>query len=787
MSLAKKKYSFHRKNSENKQNISITPPLYTYENEQNIQLNNQINSNKEISINDLIIQNNIKKEETTTNIPILNINDNNDINDKNKDKENITSNSNIQYLINQNETENFDFINTLLKLKGISIDTKGYKSTKNINILKNLEEENIFVPKSSKNNYIILNNNNQGKNNKSIPSNCSTSPSKINTINCNYQNNQNEEEENFKKLDTYSSNDMMNNQDNINNINNNSNNINNNILKKENNSLKELTTIEIKKINTKDTISSESNTNNTVAKKTIKINTPHNNNNNIITTKEHYINLKYTENFNNKNIEKIFNDNNNNIEQNKKNKNINKNRAIIPNRNNKLEKNNKSFVNKKSIEQRNEQLNISLKNKILKKDSIKRIPHTKKQIYEINHNPTINNKNKSKEKKSTSKKNIISKEKKSHKRVNSKKNDIIGKIPNKNLKNNELVKNNIGLIKTYIDSERNNTNKKEYIKNFNTEIKFESNINDKNNFNNNSISNIVEKKLVFDSRDTIDRKNLSKKEDNNNINIHKNNEYIKEIDLKDLRKIKVFNKIKPNELVYKTIKKENLIFEVPFNSERKTSKIFKMTDNIKMKTKKDISPNRSNNLSQIYSRNQSNKNIYKYNNFNNINSYVKIAKNKHYISPSLKSKNKRYTNNFNKTNDNEDYAKVHDNSHYNFSFNSINIILNNDTVSFSNNNNNKNENKTSKLLNKIEQSSSKENKNNNEDDKDNLNKTIDMNDVEFNDDGIKEVKEKDAKNMNIDNKGNKNKKQNKAKFAEIFLFDNDDDNNNNKEEKNNNI
>ena len=162
MSLAKKKYSFHRKNSENKQNISITPPLYTYENEQNIQLNNQINSNKEISINDLIIQNNIKKEETTTNIPILNTNDNNDINDKNKDKENITSNSNIQYLINQNETENFDFINTLLKLKGISIDTKGYKSTKNINILKNLEEENIFVPKSSKNNYIILNNN-QGK------------------------------------------------------------------------------------------------------------------------------------------------------------------------------------------------------------------------------------------------------------------------------------------------------------------------------------------------------------------------------------------------------------------------------------------------------------------------------------------------------------------------------------------------------------------------------------------------------------------------------------------------
>ena len=121
--------------------------------------------------------------------------------------------------------------------------------------------------------------------------------------------------------------------------------------------------------------------------------------------------------------------------------------------------------------------------------------------------------------------------------------------------------------------------------------------------------------MVFDSRDTIERKKLKKKEENNNININKNNEYIKEIDLKDLRKNKVFNKIKPNELVNKNTKKENLIFEVPFNSERKTSKIFKMTDNIKMKMKKDISPNRSNNLSQIYSRNKSNKNIYKYNNF----------------------------------------------------------------------------------------------------------------------------------------------------------------------------
>ena len=781
MSLSKKKYSFHRKKSENRQNKEITPQLYTYENEPKEHLDYPKNLNREISLDNLISQTNMTKEELKKGIPIPKPKENNNINDKNKEKENMASNSNIQYLINQNETENFDFINTLLKLKGISLETKGYKSSKNINIIKNFDEENIFSTKSSKNNNIILNNN-QGKYNKSIPSNCSTSTSKINTINCNYHNNQNEEEENlnYKKLDTFSSNDMINN---IDNMNNNNSAYNNNILKKEQNLLKELTANENKKKSSKDTISSECNTSNTAVKGTTKAHT-YNINNNIISTKEDYTNLKYSEYFDNKSTVKLSNDNKKETIQN----------------------NNISINNTKSIEQNKAQLNIPSKNKIVKKKSIKRIPHTKKKIYEINAGNNKSNNNQSKEKKSNSKNKINSTEIKSHKRVNSKQNDMKGKIPNKNLKSNELLNNNIGSIKAYIDNERYITNKKESDKNYNTEIKHESNINNKNNYNLNSDNN-VEKKLIFESKDSIDKINLRKKEDNKNIKSNPNmitndNEYIKEIDLREIKKNHPnnknnnFNKIKINNMIKKNSKKENLFFDVPFNSERKTTKIFKMTDNIKMKMNKNISPNRSNNLSQINSRNLSIKKIHVYKNTNNLNSYVKIAKNKHYISPAIKNKNKRYTNlnNINKTNYHEDYiTKLHDNSQNNFSFNSININLNNDKVI----NNNKKEKKSSKLLNKIEQSSSKnkekdyiidKNKNSNEEDIDNLNKTIDMNDVEFNDDGISNVKEekeakeireiKELKEVNhIDSKYSESKKQNKAKFAEIFLFDNTEEKN----------
>ena len=250
-------------------------------------------------------------------------------------------------------------------------------------------------------------------------------------------------------------------------------------------------------------------------------------------------------------------------------------------------------------------------------------------------------------------------------------------------------------------------------------------------------------------------------------------------------------------MINKQITKDNFIFDIPFNSERKTTKIFKMG-----KIKTDISPNRSNNLSCLNTRNESSKNNYKYKNINNMNSYAKIAKNRNYISPTLKHKNKKYINHSIKTNEyDEIFNKYYENSNHNYSLNSININLNNtsvnnahkrkDIIKIDNLNNDIDKHnicdgkkrKNSNLLNKIEKSSSKGYKDKDEDD---LNKTIDINDEEFNDDGIKDIKNKDKKDIknnkdikeiNINNNinNNINKKQNKSKFAEIFLFDNNEE------------
>ena len=769
MSLSKKKYSFHRKRSENKQSYSINPSLNCIENENEFQNNSEQNYDEKVTIDDLICKTNSNrdlKKEIVSFIPLTKPNINNEIDDENKEKRNIESNPNLQYLINKNEEENFDFINTLLKLKGISIEsTKGYKSSKNINIIKNIGEENdnIYVPMSSKaNNEIFINKANQNKNNKSIPSNCSTSPSKINTINNNNcHNNQNEDEENNKNVNmpTFSTNEINNNKDkdNANNIitNKNTQKIDPNSLLKE---LIKLDNKENKKINSiythsnKETISSECNTNNT-AKKYIK----KENFNESMSSKECNSNIKDPEKYNNKNNTKKDEDKNN--EQNKKMKN----RALIPiNR----VKNNKSFykkninINKNNAEKNNEKLSISIENKIIKKKSIKRIPHCKKQIYEIKNNMNINNKiekidtNEKKPKSKSKKNNILTTDIKSHKRDNSKIENIKTEIKKEqkgkkmqNLKSSELLYNNISLIhnENYINNKTDNIIKK-INKNIPTEIKHESNID--------------EEKAKLKIR----------KEE-----IKVNHEEIKEISLKEIRNNCINDKkrINNNKINYiiKNPKKENSIFDIPFNSERKITKIF----NIKDKIKTEISPNRSNNISSLNPRNKSNKNIKKYNRIiNNLNSYVIIAKNRNYISPNPRIKNKRYTANINKANDEEVFSKNHENSHYNFSFNSISINLNNDNLI--NNYNKKKEiskignddKKTSKLLNKIEKYSF------NCDEEDNLNKTIDINDEEFCDDGIVGLKE-EKKDNNKNNKINKKEKGTKSsKFAEIFLFDNEE-------------
>mgnify|MGYP003571459039 FL=1 len=114
----------------------------------------------------------------------------------NVDKEIISNNKELQYLINQNEDENIDFINTLLKLKGISINNlKNYNSSKDLGIKENLDEENNLLLKSKKKFNI--------RNNKSNQSNSSNQTTKINSFNNinqqNENNNENEEDEILSK------------------------------------------------------------------------------------------------------------------------------------------------------------------------------------------------------------------------------------------------------------------------------------------------------------------------------------------------------------------------------------------------------------------------------------------------------------------------------------------------------------------------------------------------------------------------------------------------------------
>ena len=114
----------------------------------------------------------------------------------NVDKEIISNNKELQYLINQNEDENIDFINTLLKLKGISVNNlKNYNSLKDLGIKENLDEENNLLLKSKKKFNI--------RNNKSNQSNSSNQTTKINSFNNinqqNENNNENEEDEILSK------------------------------------------------------------------------------------------------------------------------------------------------------------------------------------------------------------------------------------------------------------------------------------------------------------------------------------------------------------------------------------------------------------------------------------------------------------------------------------------------------------------------------------------------------------------------------------------------------------
>ena len=192
MLFSKKKYTFQRKKTENLENNN---------NEDSEKLEDKINksnkyfSDKNLLYNDLVLSKfNFQKEESCPKFY-----QNNGINtlySDNVDKEIISNNKELQYLINQNEDENIDFINTLLKLKGISVNNlKNYNSSKDLGIKENLDEENNLLLKSKKKFNI--------RNNKSNQSNSSNQTTKINSFNNinqqNENNNENEEEEILSK------------------------------------------------------------------------------------------------------------------------------------------------------------------------------------------------------------------------------------------------------------------------------------------------------------------------------------------------------------------------------------------------------------------------------------------------------------------------------------------------------------------------------------------------------------------------------------------------------------
>ena len=323
MSLSRKKYCFNRRKSDSKGSTDINKEkqIKNSYNDGIKEINKILNFNEE-PIDNLKSQTSIKEnnnKDLISQIPLPTSKNNNIFENDKKDEINLNNNPELLYLINKNETENIDFINTLLKLKGIT--TGSSNTVKIINF-----ENNILLPKNPKNNEITISNNKKISN-KSIPSNCSTSTSKINTINYNnYQNNN--EEEIF---------DMINN---INKTNHKE--IKTNLTKEiKNIPLKEMITIldnEKEKNNcfnnqiNKETVSSfECNTNNSTNK---QMNT---NDNEFIYSKEHYKNIKYPKTFSN-NITNIFEE-----------KNIFKNnkshKGIIP-------INNKSFY-KKSVSNKN--------------------------------------------------------------------------------------------------------------------------------------------------------------------------------------------------------------------------------------------------------------------------------------------------------------------------------------------------------------------------------------------------------------------------------------------------
>jgi hypothetical protein len=320
MSLLKKKYFFHRKKTENNENSYNTEIFLENINDNN--KNNQTTINPEISLNELICQNNSSDK---LNKELINSNTSREskiryenIDIKNEESE-LVNNSKLLYLIHQNKSENIDFINTLLKLKGIQAFSTHSDNSSNKLISQKYED---------KNNSTII--------------------SKANTISENYPRIDNEEEF-LKKLNNsiYSINDNNFNLESTNKTFNKYSKANINMMKIEPNIFqKERMTIDYEKENNnfflyhtnKDTISSiECNTNNSTKKNIRK------NDIELVNTRECCLNITIPKNYNktlkkglipiirDKNYKTLYESNINrkNFINYRKVKSINKKKAII--------------------------------------------------------------------------------------------------------------------------------------------------------------------------------------------------------------------------------------------------------------------------------------------------------------------------------------------------------------------------------------------------------------------------------------------------------------------------
>jgi hypothetical protein len=276
-------------------------------------------------------------------------------------------------------------------------------------------------------------------------------------------------------------------------------------------------------------------------------------------------------------------------------------------------------------------------------------------------------------------------------------------------------------------------------------------------------------------------------------------EKIMEIDLNKLRnnfqknfKFKQIKKNQINNLINRNNQNnEYLKYNIPFNSERKIAKIFQLGDKICDKT--EISPNRITNISYINSKVEGNTGFFTKLNADNLNSYVKLAKNRNLISPSLKNKNKKFINNLNNSTDNdESLNKKNKIFKSNCSCNNMNvnnnIVINDNNIKQKRKSENinilnnvkgniifsdKKNKKFSKYMNKLEENGNSLIKDNN----------FNINNIDkegINDNDLKEITI--SKKKDFYNNSKAYKKQNDLKVAEIFLFDkeelNSDKNNN---------